>query len=140
MQRRRVKLGDNSFFQESIGRPKMKTFSRRDVLRTSLLAPAAVAAAQGVGPIDSAMKAVGEVSGPLTASMPPESGLSGAGRERLLLDFGWRVPFGQADDATKDFGFGTASAGNFQKRRGFQPARGNELDACDRESVDQAPY
>ena len=44
----------------------MKTFSRRDVLKTTLLAPAAVAAAQGVGPIDTAMNVVGgEASGPL---------------------------------------------------------------------------
>jgi beta-galactosidase len=100
----------------------MKTFSRRDVLKTSLLAPAAVAAAQRVGPIDTAMKAVSEVSGPLSATMPAESGLSGAGRERLLLDFGWRFHFGHADDATKDFGFGSSGAGNFQKTGSFMPA------------------
>ena len=34
----------------------MKTFSRRDMLKTSLLAPAAVAAAQGMGPIGAAME------------------------------------------------------------------------------------
>ncbi len=107
---------------QSILGDKMKTFSRRDVLKTTLLAPAAVAAAQGAGPIDSAMKAVGEVSGPLSATMPPESGLSGAGRERLLLDFGWRFHFGHADDATKDFGFGSSGAGNFQKTGSFMPA------------------
>src|SRR6266568_515799 len=121
---------------QSILGDKMKTFSRRDVLKTTLLAPAAVAAAQGAGPIDSAMKAVGEVSGPLSATMPPESGLSGAGRERLLLDFGWRFHFGHADDATKDFGFGTASAGNFQKTGGFMPAGGIAFDDNDWKSVD----
>ena len=35
----------------------MKTFSRRDMLKTSLLAPAAVAAVHGMGPISSAMEA-----------------------------------------------------------------------------------
>ena len=34
----------------------MKTFSRRDMLKTSLLAPAAVAAVQGMGPMGSAME------------------------------------------------------------------------------------
>ena len=103
----------------------MKTFSRRDVLKTTLLAPAAVAAAQGVGPIDTAINVVGgEASGPLSATKPPESGLNGAGRERLLLDFGWRFHLGNADDATKDFGFGSSRAGNFQKTGGFMPAGG----------------
>jgi beta-galactosidase len=114
----------------------MKTFSRRDVLKTSLLAPAAVAAAQGVGPIDTAMKAVGEVSGPLSATMPPESGLSGAGRERLLLDFGWRFHFGHADDATKDFGFGSSAAGNFQKTGSFMPAGTIAFDDSDWKALD----
>jgi beta-galactosidase len=41
-----------------------------------------------------------------------------AGRERLLLDFGWRFHFGHADDPAKDFGF----TGNFQKTGNFVPA------------------
>jgi len=115
----------------------MKTFSRRDVLKTTLLAPAAVAAAQGVGPIDTAMNVVGgEASGPLSATKPPESGLNGAGRERLLLDFGWRFHLGNADDATKDFGFGSSRAGNFQKTGSFMPACGIAFDDSDWKSVD----
>ena len=114
----------------------MKTFSRRDVLKTTLLAPAAVAAAQGVGPIDTAINVVGgEASGPLSATKPPESGLNGAGRERLLLDFGWRFHLGNADDATKDFGFGSSRAGNFQKTGGFMPAGGIAFDDSDWKSV-----
>ena len=35
----------------------MKTFSRRDMLKTSLLAPAAVAAAHTIGPMGAAMEA-----------------------------------------------------------------------------------
>jgi beta-galactosidase len=100
---------------------KMKTFSRRDVLKSSLLAPAAVAA-QGMTPIESAVSTVGEVSGPLSATGPLASPSPGAGRERLLLDFGWRFHFGHADDPTKDFGYGSAFAGNFQKTGNFMPA------------------
>src|SRR5450631_3630698 len=114
----------------------MKTFSRRDVLKTGLLAPAAAAAIEGVGPIGMAMKAVREVSGPLSANAPTESGLRGAGRDRLLLDFGWRFHFGHADEATKDFGFGSASAGNFQKTGNFMPASTIAFDDSDWRRVD----
>jgi beta-galactosidase len=34
----------------------------------------------------------------------------GAGRERLLMDTGWRFHFGNLDDAREDFGFGTGQA------------------------------
>ena len=47
---------------------------------------------------------------------------SGAGRERLLLDFDWRFHFGNADDPTKDFDFGGGRTGNFQKTGNFLPA------------------
>ena len=40
-------------------------------------------------------------------------------RERLLLDFGWRFHFGNADDPTKDFLFGAGRAGGFQKTGNF---------------------
>ena len=45
----------------------MKTFSRRDVLKTSLLVPAAAATAHAMGPLDAGVHAAGEVSGPLSA-------------------------------------------------------------------------
>ena len=47
---------------------------------------------------------------------------AGVGRERLLLDFGWRFHFGNADDPAKDFGFGSGRTGNFQKTGNFLPA------------------
>ncbi len=86
----------------------MKAFSRRDVLKSSLLAPA-VAAAHGMTPIEAAKHATGEASGPLSSgqqasSIPGRTSLEGAGRERLLLDFGWRFHFGNANDPEKDFG------------------------------------
>ena len=45
-----------------------------------------------------------------------------AGRERLLLDFGWRFHLGNADDPSKDFGFGNGRSGSFQKTGNFLPA------------------
>lgn len=102
----------------------MKTFSRRDMLKTSLLAPAAVAAVQGMGPIAAAMNVQPASAEPFFE--PPlrdtkDEALKSAGRERLLLDFGWRFHFGHADDPKKDFGFGGAT-GNFQKTGNFMPA------------------
>src|ERR1039458_1914675 len=86
----------------------MKTLSRRDLLKTSLLAPA-VAAAHGMGPIGAAIQVAGEGTGPVAASAPRKSFMSGAGRERLLLDFGWRFHLGNANDPAKDFAFGLRS-------------------------------
>jgi beta-galactosidase len=100
----------------------VKTFSRRDILKTSLLAPAVAATAHSLGPIDTAVHAASEVSGPLTAPANLASPAPGAGRERLLLDFGWRFHFGDANDPAKDFGYGSAGAGNFQKTGNFMPA------------------
>ena len=114
----------------------MKPFSRRDLLKTSLLAPAAVAAAQNMVPFHAAIQAVSEPVAPLAAYPTPESAQSGADRQRLLLDFGWRFHLGNADDATKDFGFGTAAAGNFQKTGNFIPAGRNAFDDGDWTAVD----
>ena len=100
----------------------MKTFSRRDVLKSSLLAPAVAATAHALGPIDPAVHAASEVTGPLSAPASLASPTPGAGRERLLLDFGWAFHLGNADDPAKDFGYGSASAGNFQKTGNFMPA------------------
>jgi beta-galactosidase len=99
----------------------MKAFSRRDMLKSSLLVPAVAATAKGMTPIDAAMQAAGETAGPLSAGEPAHSapGTSGSPRERLLLDFGWRFHFGDASDAAKDFGFGSGRSGNFQKTGGF---------------------
>jgi len=102
----------------------MKTFSRRQMLKTSLLVPAAVAAVQGMGPMGAAM----ELSQPAEPLFEPplrdtdDAAMKGAGRERLLLDFGWRFHFGNANDPSKDFGFGSGETGNFQKTGNFMPA------------------
>ena len=100
----------------------MKTISRRDVLKTSLLAPAVAATTHALVPVDRALHAVSDVSGPLSAPASLASPTPGTGRERLLLDFGWSFHFGHADDPAKDFGYCSASAGNFQKTGNFMPA------------------
>ena len=114
----------------------MKTFSRRDVLKTSLLAPAVAATAHAIGPIEPSVHGAMEVSGPLTAPASLASPTPGAGRERLLLDFGWSFHFGHADDPAKDFGYGSADAGNFQKTGGFMPAGSTSFSDADWRRVD----
>lgn len=114
----------------------MKTFSRRDVLKSSILAPAAAASVHALAPIDSAVHAASEVSGPLSVAATLASPLPGAGRERLLLDFGWTFHFGHADDPARDFGYGSAAAGNFQKTGGFMPAGSTSFSDADWKTID----
>jgi beta-galactosidase len=98
----------------------MKKFSRRDVLKTSVLASAA-ATVHGIAPLTTAMEtgpeAVERFPEPPVLDMNDEA-MKSAGRERLLLDFGWRFHFGHASDPDKDFGF----TGSFQKTGNFVPA------------------
>jgi beta-galactosidase len=112
----------------------MKTLSRRDLLKTGLLAPA-VAAAHGMSPIEAAIQAVEETPGQVSTASRDLS-ISGAGRERLLLDFGWRFHFGDANDPAKDFGFGSGRTGNFQKTGNFLPAGNVAYDDGEWRSVD----
>jgi beta-galactosidase len=122
----------------------MKTVSRRNLLKTGLLIPAA-AAAQGMAPVGTAIKAAGDGSGPLSPELAQESANSaavlsssegGAGRERLLLDLGWRFHLGDANDPSKDFDFGLGQSGNFQKTGNFLPASSIAFDDGDWKPVD----
>jgi beta-galactosidase len=104
----------------------MKKFSRRDVLKAGVIAPAAAAAVHGMGPMAGAIDIHSEKGEP---SVEPLLGATAdeaqnGGRERLLLDFGWRFHLGHASDPTKDFGF----TGNFQKTGNFVPAGGIAFD------------
>jgi beta-galactosidase len=111
----------------------MKTFSRRDVLKTSVLAPAAVAAS-GLGPLStSAEAAAQEAAQSNSNSKAPEAG---GERERLLLDFGWRFHLGHASDPTKDFSYGLGRMGTFQKTGNFLPAGTLAFDDSDWKPVD----
>jgi beta-galactosidase len=122
----------------------MKGFSRRDLLKTGLMAPA-VAAAQGLRPLGNAVVSAGEQAALETGATAPEAtisehpktmSLAGTGRERLLLDFGWRFHLGNANDPEKDFEFGTARAGNFQKTGNFLPAGSTAFDDSDWTALD----
>jgi beta-galactosidase len=100
----------------------MKPLSRRDLIKTSLLAPAAVAAAQSIGPLSPAIEAASQGPAPAPSASVDPSPSPAPGRERLLLDFGWRFHFGHANDPAQDFGFGSGRTGNFQKTGSFLPA------------------
>src|ERR1039458_8185910 len=113
----------------------MKTLSRRDLLKTSLLAPAAVAA-QGMGPMGAAIEAISQETRPHPVNAVPNPSASGTYRERLLLDFGWRFHFGNSNDPVKDFGFGNGRTGSFQKTGSFLPAGTVGFDDSDWKAVD----
>ena len=81
---------------------KMKPVSRRDMLKAGLLVPA-VAAAHGLGPISAtAIQAAQKEPASLPIGQATDSVKPGAGRERLLLDFGWRFHFGNANDPARE--------------------------------------
>jgi beta-galactosidase len=113
----------------------MKTLSRRDLLKTSLLAPAAVAA-QGMGPMGAVIEAAAQETHPQPANAATKPAVSGAGRERLLMDFGWRFHLGNANDPAKDFNFGLGRTGTFQKTGNFLPAGNLAFDDGDWNAVD----
>src|ERR1035441_8787654 len=100
----------------------MKDLTRRDMFKTSLAVPAAVAVA--------AETAIAE--GAQAQSAPPATAVQGAGRERLLLDSGWRFHFGHATDLAQDFNF----RGNFSKSGNFGPVGTLLFDDADWKSVD----
>jgi beta-galactosidase len=113
----------------------MKALSRRELLKTSLLAPAAVAAS-GMGPMSAALEAAAQETQPAPAGAAHKTSMAGAGRERLLLDFGWRFHLGHASDPAKDFSYGQGRTGSFQKTGNFLPAGALAFDDNDWKPVD----
>src|ERR1035438_652020 len=95
----------------------MNDLTRRDLFKTSLAVPAAVVAVTETAVSEQAQA-------PAVAQT--------AGRERLLLDFGWRFHFGHATDAAQDFNF----RGNFSKTGNFGPAGTLLFDDNDWKAVD----
>src|SRR5579864_5702205 len=85
--------------QES--RLQMRKWSRREVLKTAVVAPAAARALVS--------QAAPAVRGESVSPQNTESNPAASARERLLLDFGWRFHLGHADDSAQDFGFGRRS-------------------------------
>ena len=100
----------------------MNDLTRRDLFKTSLAAPAAVAAATEIAINEEAQ----------AQAAPPATAAAGPGRERLLLDFGWRFHFGHAADAAQDFNF----RGNFSKTGNFGPVSTLLFDDSDWKPVD----
>src|SRR5664279_1722710 len=88
----------------------MNNWTRRDLLKSGIAA-SAVVAEQGSAMAQSQ-------SGTPAAPVAPSTG---GGRERLLLDFGWRFHLGHASDASKDFGFGNGGE-TFAKSGNMVPA------------------
>ncbi len=96
----------------------MNGWSRRDLLKTGMVAPAAAAA----------MPPLPEAQQVDAASANEKTEQGAAHRERLSLDSGWRFHFGHANDSTKDFSFGRS--GTFSKTGNFiAPGRVNYDDA-----------
>src|ERR1700721_1068565 len=86
----------------------MRRYTRRDVLKAGIAAPAA-----------SVLPGVSAGSGLAQTGQGQSHPARTSFRERLLLDFGWRFHFGHANDSSKDFGFGAGRSGGFQKTGGF---------------------
>ncbi|HTS62966.1 MAG TPA: beta-galactosidase GalA [Candidatus Acidoferrales bacterium] len=102
----------------------MKDLTRRDVLKGGMAMPAASA----IGMADAAAF---EQSGQAANALGPAPH-----RECLLLDFGWRFHFGHANDASKDFGFGSGRSGGFQKTGGFLAPSSLAYDDSEWRSID----
>jgi beta-galactosidase len=103
---------------------EMNDLTRRKLFQASLAAPVAAAVVAAVETASS------EEAQAQTA--PPAAALPGAGRERLLLDFGWRFHFGHATDAAQDFNF----RGNFSKTGNFGPVSTPLFDDSDWKAID----
>jgi beta-galactosidase len=85
----------------------MAKWTRRDVVKASLAASAAMAG----GDLLAESPHAGSGEFPAFAQAAASSARNGASdtnalRERLLLDYGWRFALGNANDPDKDFGYG----------------------------------
>jgi beta-galactosidase len=106
----------------------VKRWLRRDVLKSGVALP--TTAAFGLPAMSPAPAAA--QSGRSAESNAASSAL----RERSLLDFGWRFHFGHANDAVKDFGFGSGRSGGFQKTGDFLVPSSLAFDENDWKPVD----
>jgi beta-galactosidase len=85
----------------------MPRFTRRDLLKGCV-----AASAGAVMPSVPRPTPAGSPEGTASKNTRPvettkaQGSATTSGRERLLLDFGWRFHLGNADDPSKDFGFG----------------------------------
>ena len=110
----------------------MRTWSRRDMLKSGLLAAGAVmipddAFALTARPVDA--------DDPTAPALAPLSAATHI-RDRLLLDFDWRFHLGHAADPAQDFGFGRGNDGIFAKTGYFFRPASPKFDAGDWRAVD----
>ena len=87
----------------------MSRWTRREVLKSGLASAVSLSAlqkAKGAAESHGTEAAGAGQTSPGVSASPADSGNStGSGRERLLLDFGWRFHFGHATDPSRDFGY-----------------------------------
>lgn len=115
---------------------EVKAITRRSVLKTGMMVPAVAAAVHEMGPLANALEREDDSLISQSEGAPREDSTLGAGRERLLLDFGWRFHMGNANDPAKDFEYGNGRTGNFEKTGNFLPAGTLAYDDADWKAVD----
>jgi beta-galactosidase len=96
----------------------MSNWTRRDLLKSGIAASAAVA--------EQSVAAQSQTGDPAQSTAVP----GGGGRERLLLDFGWRFHLGHANDPAQDFGFGNGGGTFAKSGNTVAAARGNFDDSA----------
>jgi beta-galactosidase len=104
-------------------------WTRRDLLKAGLAAPAAVITV-GRGNAQPARELASHAElPPALAGRIAADERSPSPRERLLLDFGWRFKLGDADDAAKDFGYGVLARERTFAKSGSIVAAGLSFDS-----------
>ena len=91
----------------------MSKWTRRDFLKSSVVAAAGVSGNPLGGALTQGVAAQGATTGAEAAASV---------RERLLLDSGWRFHLGHAHDPTRDFGYGLAR-GYMKTGEFFEPSK-----------------
>jgi beta-galactosidase len=118
----------------------MPKWTRRELLRAGLVASATPGTLKAALPLLSGADSEasrGAASEARSALQSPHDEALFSPRERLLLDFGWRFHLGNADDPTKDFGFGApAIEATFAKSGELPEATQVDFDDSGWRSVD----
>ncbi len=109
----------------------MKHWTRRDILKMGVAAPGAIGAIKAHAPNGEIAPAKLAGDGLLQEKA---AGAAGAGRERLLFDFGWRFSLGDSNDPQADFHFGENS--EFAKSGFLFPAARTSFDDSQWRSID----
>jgi beta-galactosidase len=116
----------------------MGRWTRREVLKSGIASAISFSALQNSNSLTAPGTTDGNLPGnPLQETSPGSMGvgnLSGAGRERLLLDFGWCFQFGHATDPNKDFGY--TGQDLFSKTGGMFPPSHPRFDDSGWKAVD----